>query len=89
MPLEHPRVTLPKNLAETLKRLEDAELVTLFREVTVEIERRDVMKPVNAVVAPRTVPATRSKRGTARVRANRPTFRRGKRILSRRLTRLA
>ena len=57
MPLEHPRVTLPKNLAETLKRLEDAELVMLFREVTVEIERRGVMKPVNAVVAPRTVPA--------------------------------
>jgi hypothetical protein len=57
MPLEHPRVTLPKNLAETLKRLEDAELVMLFREVTVEIERRGVMKPVNAVAAPRTVPA--------------------------------
>ena len=57
MPLEHPRVTLPTNLAETLKRLQDAELVTLFREVTVEIERRGVMKPVNAVVAPRTVPA--------------------------------
>ena len=33
-PLEYPRVTLPKNLSETLKRLEDAELVTLLREVT-------------------------------------------------------
>jgi hypothetical protein len=60
MPLEHPRVTLPKNLAETLKRLEDAELVTLFREVTVEIERRGVMKPVNAVAAPQTVPAAKA-----------------------------
>ena len=59
MPLEHPRVTLPKNLAETLKRLEDAELVTLFREVTVEVERRGVMKPVNAVAAPQTVPAAK------------------------------
>jgi hypothetical protein len=45
MPLEHPRVTLPKNLAETLKRLEDAELVTLFREVTVEVERRGMTVP--------------------------------------------
>ena len=59
MPLEHPRVTLPKNLAETLKRLEDAELVTLFREVTVEIERRGVMKPGNAVAAPQTAPAAK------------------------------
>ena len=49
MPLEHPRVTLPKNLAETLKRLEDAELETLLREVIAEAERRGVMRPVNAV----------------------------------------
>jgi hypothetical protein len=32
-PVEPPRVTLPKNLSETLKRLEDAELETLLREV--------------------------------------------------------
>ena len=43
-PLEYPRVTLPKNLSETLKRLEDVELVTLLREVTTEAERRGVMK---------------------------------------------
>jgi hypothetical protein len=58
-PLEHPRVTLPKNLSETLKRLEDAELETLLREVTAEAERRGVMKPVKAVAAPQTVPATK------------------------------
>ena len=44
MPLEHPRVTLPTNLSETLKRLEDAELVTLFREISAELERRGMMK---------------------------------------------
>jgi hypothetical protein len=59
-PFEHPRVTLPKNLSETLKRLEDAELVTLLREVTTEAERRGVMKPVNTVAAPQTVPAANS-----------------------------
>jgi hypothetical protein len=37
-PLGHPRVTLPKNLSETLKRLEDAELETLLREVIAEAE---------------------------------------------------
>jgi hypothetical protein len=58
-PLEHPRVTLPKNLSETLKRLEDAELVTLLREVTTEAERRGVMKPVNTVTAPKTAPAAK------------------------------
>jgi hypothetical protein len=52
-PSEHPRVTLPTNLSETLKRLEDAELVTLLREVTTEAERRGVLKPVNAVATPR------------------------------------
>jgi hypothetical protein len=35
-PVEPPRVTLPKNLSETLKRLEDAELETLLREVIAE-----------------------------------------------------
>jgi hypothetical protein len=59
-PLEHPRVTLPKNLAETLKRLEDAELETLLREVTAEAERRGVVKPVNTVAAVQTVPAAKS-----------------------------
>jgi hypothetical protein len=58
-PLEQPRVTLPKNLSETLKRLEDAELVTLLREVTTEAERRGVMKPVNAVTAPKTASAAK------------------------------
>jgi hypothetical protein len=58
-PLKHPRVTLPKNLSETLKRLEDAELVTLLREVTTEAERRGVMKPVNTVTAPKTAPAAK------------------------------
>jgi len=58
-PSEHPRVTLPKNLSETLKRLADTELVTLLREVTAEAERRGVMKPVNTVAAPQTVPAAK------------------------------
>jgi hypothetical protein len=58
-PLEHPRVTLPKNLSETLKRLEDAELQTLLREVTAEAERRGVMKSVNTVAAPQTAPAVK------------------------------
>jgi hypothetical protein len=56
--LEHPRVTLPKNLSETLKRLEDAELETLLREVTAEAERRGVMKPMN-VTAPKPAPAAK------------------------------
>jgi hypothetical protein len=58
-PLEHPRVTLPKNLSETLKGLEDAELVTLLREVTTEAERRGVMKPVNTVATPKTASAAK------------------------------
>jgi hypothetical protein len=58
-PLEHSRVTLPKNLSETLKRLEDAELETLLREVTAEAERRGVMKSVKLVAAPQTVPAAK------------------------------
>jgi hypothetical protein len=58
-PLEYPRVTLPKNLSESLKRLEDAELVTLLREVTTEAERRGVMKPVNKVAAQQAVPAAK------------------------------
>jgi hypothetical protein len=58
-PLEHPRVTLPKNLSETLKRLEDAELETLLREVTAEAERRGVMKSMKTVATPQTVPAAK------------------------------
>ena len=58
-PLEYPRVTLPKNLSETLKRLEDAELETLLREVTAEAERRGVMKPVNTVATPKTASAAK------------------------------
>jgi hypothetical protein len=56
-PSEHPRVTLPKNLSETLRGLEDSELVTLLREVTTEAERRGVMKPVNTVATPKTASA--------------------------------
>ena len=58
-PLEHPRVTLPKNLSETLKGLEDAELATLLREVTAEAERRGVMKSMKTVATPQTVPAAK------------------------------
>ena len=58
-PSEHPRVTLPKNLSETLKRLADTELETLLRAVTAEAERRGVMKPVNTVAASQTVPAAK------------------------------
>ena len=58
-PSEHPRVTLPKNLSETLKRLQDAELETLLREVTAEAERRSMMKAVNTVAAPQTAPAAK------------------------------
>jgi hypothetical protein len=58
-PLEHPRVTLPKNLSETLKGLEDAELVTLLREATTEAERRGVMKTVNTVATPKTASAAK------------------------------
>jgi len=58
-PSEHPRVTLPKNLSETLKRLEDAELMTLLREVTTEAERRGVVRPANTVTAPKTAPAAK------------------------------
>ena len=58
-PSEHPRVTLPKNLSETLKRLQDAELETLLREVTAEAERRSMMKAVNTVAAQQTAPAAK------------------------------
>jgi hypothetical protein len=58
-PLEHPKVILPKNLSETLKCLQDAELETLPREVTAEAERRGVMKPINTSAAPQTVPAAK------------------------------
>jgi hypothetical protein len=51
-PLEHPRVTLPKNLSEALKRLEDAELETLLREVIAEAERRGIGRPTHTVVEP-------------------------------------
>jgi hypothetical protein len=57
-PVELPRVTLPKNLSETLKRLADAELETLLHEVTAEAERRGVMKSVNTGAAPQ-VPAAK------------------------------
>lgn len=40
--LEHPRVTLPKNLSEALKGLGDAEFETLLRELIPEAERRGI-----------------------------------------------
>jgi len=58
-PSEHPRVTLPKNLSESLKRLEDAELEMLLRDVIAEAKRRGVMKPLNTVAAPQTVPSAK------------------------------
>ena len=44
-----PRVTLPRNLPATLQGLEDIELETLQREVTVEIRRRGATKPAGKV----------------------------------------
>lgn len=58
-PVEHARVILPNNLSETLKRLADAELETLLQEVTAEANRRGMMKAVNTVAAPQTVPAAK------------------------------
>ena len=58
-PLQRARVTLPKNLPETLKLLTDAELETLLREVIAEVDRRGVMKPTKAVAAPQAVPAAK------------------------------
>ena len=58
-PSEHPRVTLPKNLSESLKRLEDAELEMLLREVIAEAKRRGVMKTVNTVATPKTASAAK------------------------------
>jgi hypothetical protein len=78
-PLEHPRVTLPKNLSETLKRLEDAELETLLREVNAEAERRGVMKPVRRYQRRKLCQSLRSRRGRARFgRAGRPSSGKGK-----------
>ena len=42
-----------------MKRLEDAELETLLREVTAEAERRGMMKSVNTVAATQTAPAAK------------------------------
>jgi hypothetical protein len=57
--VERPRVTLPTNLSETLKRLKDADLETLLREVIAEAERRGVARPVDTVAPPPTVPGTK------------------------------
>ena len=43
------RVMLPSNLPEALKHLEDAQLQTLLRDVTAEIDRRGMPEPVKAV----------------------------------------
>jgi hypothetical protein len=55
-PVDHPRVILPKNLSEALKRLQDIELERLLREVIAEAERRGVPKPVDTVAPLPTVP---------------------------------
>jgi hypothetical protein len=62
-PLEPARVTLPKNLPETLKLLTDAELETLLREVIAESDRRGVMKLTKTVAAPQTVPPSKRQAG--------------------------
>lgn len=54
-PLQHPRVTLPKNLSEALKRLQDAEIEKLLREVIVEAERHGLGASVHRQMAPPTV----------------------------------
>ena len=66
-PEERSRVTLPKNLPESLKRLEDAELETLLREVTAEADRRTAAKATKTVSAPQAVPAAKlqTKRATS------------------------
>lgn len=43
------RVMLPSNLPEALKQLDDAQLQTLLRDVTSEIDRRGTAEPVKAV----------------------------------------
>ena len=45
------KVTLPSNLPETLKRLENSELQTLFHDVTAEIKRRGQATPGKASAA--------------------------------------
>jgi len=44
-----PKVTLPKNLPDVLKRLADTELETLLSDVTAEVERRGLPLPKNPV----------------------------------------
>ena len=80
-PLEHPRVTLPKNLSEALKRLGDAELETLLREVIAEAERRGVGRPVHT--APPRVPAPKFQARQIKRSGCRQTFPRGRSTLSR------
>jgi hypothetical protein len=60
-PVDQPRVILPKNLSEALKRLQDIELDRLLREVIAEVERRGVPKPVDTVAPLPTVPGTKSR----------------------------
>lgn len=43
-----PRVTLPRNLPDILKRLEDVELEALYREVCAEAERRGLKRALGA-----------------------------------------
>ena len=43
------RVTLPSNLPEALKQLDDTQLQTLLRDVTAELDRRRMVEPIKAV----------------------------------------
>jgi hypothetical protein len=60
------RVTLPKNLPQTLKRLEDAELETLLREVTAEADRRAASRPTKTISALQTVQAGKLQTSSAK-----------------------
>jgi hypothetical protein len=54
-----PKVTLPKNLPEMLKRLDDLELRALLNDVTAEAERRGVTLPNSRAPKPQASPAKR------------------------------
>jgi DNA invertase Pin-like site-specific DNA recombinase len=55
-----PTVTLPRNLTETLKRLEDGDLETLQRAVNAEVKRRRAAKPAPQAASPAQPPAGQS-----------------------------
>jgi DNA invertase Pin-like site-specific DNA recombinase len=61
-----PKVTLPKNLPDVLKRLSDIEVEALLRDVTAEAERRGV-----SVAQPRTAPREQKARASLAKRVSR------------------